>query len=124
MVPMILKRCVNTFADFIDHEKNIDRIDCKTIEFTSSLTSLLRHQFKKHTSSVVFLQSEQKLSFTVRKIVHCTFHCELCKGKFTTRMNLRRHFYSSHSNRWIAAKISVKTQIIESNDPEQLLEAV
>lgn len=109
---------VPTIANFIDREKDIDRIGC-TVELTGSMASMLRHRCKKHPSSIVFLQNDQQLPLTVRKIVRCSYHCQLCVGQFTTRMDLRRHFNSLHSNRWIAAKISVKSQVIESNDPQQ-----
>lgn len=124
---MVSYRCITgelikevpAIANFIDCEKDIDRVGCKALEFTGSMASMLRHRCKTHPSTIVFLQTDQKVQKTVRKIVRCTYHCQLCTRQFATRMDLRRHFYSIHSNHWVAAKISVKSQVIDSNDPEQ-----
>lgn len=113
---------VNAIALHIDRAKDIDAKPCKTSETVGTTLSMLLHRQKYHLECpVVFLQSEERPPLHVRKIVRCTYQCQLCDESCARRRDLLRHFNEKHSNHWFAAKICVNSHVIESNDPQQPL---
>lgn len=109
-----------SIVQHIVHERDIGATVCKATEFNGSMPSILRHRCRTHApNAVVFLQIEQKLPIVVKKIVRCAFQCQLCAAKLENRTSLFRHFFGTHSDRWVAAKMSVSSLVVESNDPQQ-----
>lgn len=104
-------------AAHIDRAKEIDDNECQVMD---SVASMLNHRFRAHMDRpMVFVQFEQQQWLQVQKIVRCTFQCELCGAQVATRKNLAQHFFDRHRNKWFAARICIKSHVIESNDPQQ-----
>lgn len=114
---------VSAIAEHIDRMNEIDPKQCEAVEITGNLPTMLVHRFKNHVERpMVFLQIEQQLPVHVQKIIRCTFQCQLCTEELATRTDLSRHFLNNHPNKWFAARICVKSHVIESNDPQQPIE--
>lgn len=99
-------------------------LECCNIGTISDTISMLTHRCRVHCEQpIVFLQIEQRSQSFVHKFVRCEFQCQLCDAQFVTRTTFVKHFYKTHPDCWIAAKILVNTQIIQSNDPKQPIES-
>lgn len=110
---------VPAIEEHINRKQDIDLMERNMTEF-SDFIQMIRHRCKSHASHpIVFLQTEQQLRFVVHKIVRCAFECQLCAAHFGKRSELLSHFFNVHPKSWIAARISVKSKVIESNDTQQ-----
>lgn len=111
-------KAVPAIAEHINFDQQIDP-KCKTIE--KKLLSMIRHRLTAahNERPMVFLQIENQQLLYVKKVIRCTFQCELCAEHLATRKDLRAHFIDKHRNKWFAAKICIKSHVIESNDPQQ-----
>lgn len=117
-----------SIVEHIEHANDIEPNGCEIAEFDVD-NLMLHHRCSMHQRRpLVFLEittrsSSSSSSFTVTKLIRCTFQCQSCTPTqiFNTRSKLHHHFHRSHPNHLIVAKILMKSRIIATDDLNQAI---